>query len=34
MHISAAQLALYRKRFADNARAVQPLNNRVVLESF
>jgi carbonic anhydrase len=34
MHISAAQLAVYRKRFADNARAVQPLHNRVVLESF
>lgn len=31
--LSAAQLQLYRKRFADNARAVQPLNGRLVLES-
>lgn len=31
--LSAAQLASYRQRFADNARAVQPLNGRVVLES-
>lgn len=33
VELSARQLALYRARFADNARAVQPLNNRVVLES-
>ena len=31
--LSAAQLAHYRQRFADNARAVQPLHGRVVLES-
>lgn len=31
--LSPAQLASYRKRFADNARAVQPLHHRVVLES-
>jgi carbonic anhydrase len=30
---SAAQLAHYRRRFADNARAVQATNDRVVLES-
>ena len=34
IELSAAQLARYRKRFADNARAVQPLHQRVVLESF
>ncbi len=33
LELSTAQLQLYRKRFADNARAVQPLNGRVVLES-
>jgi carbonic anhydrase len=33
IEVSAGQLAQYRKRFADNARAVQPLNGRVVLES-
>lgn len=33
VELSAAQLAQYRARFADNARAVQPLNGRVVLES-
>ncbi len=32
--LSAAQLARYRALFADNARAVQPLNGRTVLESF
>jgi len=26
-------LATYRKRFADNARRVQPTNNRIMLES-
>ena len=31
--LSAAQLARYRQRFADNARPVQPLHGRVVLES-
>ena len=31
--LSAAQLARYRQRFADNARAVQTLNQRVVQES-
>ena len=31
--LSAAQLASYRRRFADNARAVQPTHDRVVLES-
>ncbi len=31
--LSPAQLAQYRQRFADNARAVQPLNGRVVRES-
>ncbi|MGZ5786498.1 MAG: carbonic anhydrase [Ramlibacter sp.] len=31
--ISPAQLAQYRRRFADNMRAAQPLNGRVVLES-
>lgn len=31
--LSRAQLALYRNRFADNARPVQPLHHRVVLES-
>jgi len=31
--LSAAQLALYKKRFADNIRGPQPLNQRVVLES-
>lgn len=33
VELSAAQLARYRQRFADNARAVQPLHQRVVLES-
>ncbi len=33
LELSAAQLARYRQRFADNARPVQPLNQRVVLES-
>ena len=33
VELSAAQLAEYRKHFADNARAVQPLNNRTILES-
>lgn len=33
LELSPAQLALYRKRFADNGRAVQPLNGRIVLES-
>ena len=31
--LSATQLARYRKRFSDNARAPQPLNQRVVQES-
>lgn len=33
LELSAAQLARYRKHFADNARAVQPLHQRTVLES-
>jgi carbonic anhydrase len=33
LELSPAQLARYRKRFADNARAVQPMHQRVVLES-
>jgi len=33
LQLSEAQLAQYRARFADNARAVQPLHSRVVLES-
>lgn len=33
LELSATQLARYRQRFADNARAVQPLHGRVVLES-
>ena len=33
IELSAAQLERYRKRFADNARAVQPLNQRTVQES-
>ena len=33
LELSAAQLARYRQRFADNARAAQPLNQRVILES-
>jgi carbonic anhydrase len=33
LELSSTQLASYRKRFADNARAVQPLHQRVVLES-
>lgn len=33
LELSTAQLARYRQRFADNARAVQPLHQRVVLES-
>lgn len=34
LELSATQLARYRQRFADNARAVQPLHQRVVQESF
>ena len=33
VELSERQLARYRQRFADNARAVQPLHGRVVLES-
>lgn len=33
LELSSAQLARYRQRFADNARAVQQVNQRVVLES-
>lgn len=33
LELSAAQLTRYRQRFADNARAVQPLYQRVVQES-
>ena len=33
LELSAAQLARYRQRFADNARLVQPLHQRRVLES-
>jgi carbonic anhydrase len=33
LQLSSTQLARYRKRFADNARAVQPLHQRVVQES-
>ena len=33
LELSATQLARYRKRFADNARAVQPVHQRVVLET-
>ena len=33
LELSAAQLARYRQRFADNARPVQPLHQRVVQES-
>lgn len=33
LELSNSQLARYRQRFADNARAVQPVNHRVVLES-
>lgn len=33
LELSVAQLARYRQRFADNARAVQPLHQRTVLES-
>lgn len=33
LELSATQLARYRQRFADNARAVQPLHQRVVQES-
>lgn len=33
LEVSATQLAQYRQRFADNARAVQPLHERVVFES-
>ncbi len=33
LELSSAQLTRYRQRFADNARAVQPVNHRVVLES-
>jgi carbonic anhydrase len=31
--LSASQLSAYRKRYADNGRAVQPTNQRTVLES-
>ena len=33
LELSAAQLARYKSIFSDNARPVQPLNGRVVLES-
>jgi carbonic anhydrase len=33
LELSPAQLARYRKRYADNGRAVQPLHQRVILES-
>ena len=33
LELSSGQLARYRQRFADNARTVQPPNQRVVLES-
>ncbi len=33
LQVSPAQLAAYRKRYADNGRAVQPLHQRTVLES-
>jgi carbonic anhydrase len=33
LELSATQLARYRQRFADNARTVQPLHQRVVMES-
>jgi carbonic anhydrase len=33
LELSSAQLARWRQRFADNARPVQPLNQRVVQES-
>ena len=33
LQLSATQLARYRKRFADNARELQPLHRRVVQES-
>jgi carbonic anhydrase len=33
LELSAGQLARYRARFADNARAVQPLHQRTVRES-
>jgi carbonic anhydrase len=33
VEISATQLARYKTTFANNARAVQPLNQRTVLES-
>jgi carbonic anhydrase len=33
LEVSPAQLARWREHFADNARAVQPLNGRTVLES-
>ena len=33
LQLSPDQLARYRARFADNARAVQPLHQRTVLES-
>lgn len=33
LELSAGQLARYRARFADNARAVQPVHQRTVLES-
>ena len=33
LHVSSDQLARYRQHFQDNARAVQPLHQRLVLES-
>ncbi len=33
LELSSEQLATYRKRFADNARAVQPLDGRTVVEA-
>ena len=33
LELSAAQLALYKRTFADNIRSPRALNQRVVLES-
>ena len=33
LELSAEQLRQYRAKFADNARAVQPLNGRTVTEN-